>query len=135
MDREIVQYDEMTDDQLEQLFNGKHELAVVKQVMIRDLPDGWMKWKLQELVKPDEGYVWLAALVGSVDDWSAYHSPPNVEALSEVGEVRLGGMEGRWLCVSRCNPYKAASVGDKVSESEATAIFPRIAERAKRYRL
>lgn len=130
-------YDTLTDEQIGQMFDREHTDAVaVRHLTVADLPDGDLKAKLiPYLHSPSEAKVFIVAKPGMVRDWAAYHSPPNLGAISAQGIEWLGGQElAHVRCVLHYSPYRTMTNGDKLTAADATALFPRIAVYAERYR-
>lgn len=130
-------YDTITDEQIDQMFDRENIDAVaVRHLTVGDLPAGDLKAKLiPYLNDPSEAKIFVVAKPGMVRDWAAYHSPPNFGAVSEQGIALLGGQQVAHVrCVLNYSPYRAMTNGDKLTASDATALFPRIAAYAERYR-
>jgi len=131
---DYLQYGEISNSEIERMFKEHPDAVIVRgPYPIAELPDGDLKRKLLPLVKEGEGHIYMVARIGMVGDWAAYYSPPNWGSVSPEGEQILGE-SGQMICLVNCNPVKTAEVGDKMYHTDAKALFPRVAERAIRYR-
>lgn len=93
-----------------------------KQIRIVDLPDGYFKEQLTQLVKePELTTVWVVAKEGNNRDWAAYIGFPHLEQLKEKFQ---GSSNYEYYCTRVHFSEDVASRGDKISEAEARAIFP-----------
>ena len=94
-----------------------------KQVMIKDLPDGYFKEQLTKLAKSTDVRVWVVAtLGGSGKDWACYCGFPQtlVEMRPEFHK------DFSYYVHNVSDPMGVASNGDKFPADEAQILFPYI---------
>ena len=132
----LVSVTDLPDSDLRKLFDPNQDLAVYSHIAIADLPDGGVKDELTLYVNdPTEAKIYIVVGTGSIQDWAAYYSAPNIRDMSQKGIAKMGGREyALHHGLVNYSAERTLAVGNKLSESVATALFPKVAQMAKRYR-
>lgn len=100
-----------------------------KQIKVIDLPEGYYKGQLMQLVSdPEIAVVWVVAKEGFDVDWAAYIGFPT---LGQLKPQFQSSSNYQYYCERVHFSQDVADRGDKLSEQEARQIFPEI---SKRYR-
>jgi len=95
-----------------------------RQVRVNDLPPGYFKGQLEQLVKdPASAVVWVVAKEGYAKDWAAYIGFPPLEQLKEKFRTSDNYI---YYCTRVHFSGDVASRGDKLSQQEAEALFPEL---------
>lgn len=89
-------------------------------VKVCDLPEGYYKGRLSEMVVNSDVRVWVVAEEGSIGDWAAYIGWP------QFNEIRpeCRSPEVMYYTTSHRLPEDVMALGDKLSREEAVALFP-----------
>lgn len=98
--------------------------AVYKRVSIEDLPSGYFRERLLQMVIKPQAQVYVVAKPGYSGDWTAYIGwPMFAELIAEIREQDSTDYYTRELT----HPQGVMRHGDKLSYQEAEALFPEIA--------
>jgi len=93
-----------------------------KQVMIKDLPEGYFKEQLSKMATSTDAKVWAVAVEGGAKDWAAYCGFP-----SSIHEIRPEFHRNFFYYVNNVSqPTGVALNGDKFPADEAMVLFPDI---------
>lgn len=100
-----------------------------KQIKVKDLPEGYFKGQLTQLViDPEIAVVWVVAKEGRANDWAAYIGWPTLGQLKPQFQP---SSNYQYYCERVHFSNDVADRGDKLDEATAREIFPEI---TKRYR-
>lgn len=91
------------------------------RVKIADLPQGYYKEQLLTFAENDQATVWVVAVPGNNEDWSAYIGWPEFEHLKP--EFQKFGGNAEYYSGLTADTVGTASYGDKLSEREARELF------------
>ena len=108
-----------------EVFNRRE--SVYQFVAVANLPPGYYRDCLLEIVENPIVRVPIVAKAGAIGDWAAYIGwPPSVTDIKP--EIRAVDLRSVDYCTSHLgHPEGALRNGDKLSEAEATALFPDMA--------
>jgi hypothetical protein len=94
---------------------------VVKELTIASLPDCYYKEQLSKLVvDPATAKVFVVAVPGYANDWSAYIGWPDFDSILVL--LRRG--DGAYYSQFVRTPEQVAKSGDKLGRETAEQIFP-----------
>jgi hypothetical protein len=94
-----------------------------KEVQIKDLPEGYYRGQLEQLVQNQHTKVVVVAKEGYNNDWAAYIGWPQLHELKPQYQAS-GNYE--YYCERVHRPQDVADRGDKFPENEARELFPDI---------
>lgn len=93
-----------------------------RQVYVIDLPNGYFKGILKNIVKdPATATVWVVAKEGYAKDWAAYIGFPILEQLQPKFQ---SSSNYEYYCNNVHFSNDVAAKGDKLSKAEAEELFP-----------